>query len=110
MIASPVEHKSDEGEQGPTEQAPKKLKPPLADFAELATIAIQNPSDALAAAHSEVDGLSSSEAETRLRQFGPNTIAREGRPSIVAELWGRAMNPLNALLLTLAVISYLLSD
>ena len=40
----------------------------------------------------------------------PDTIAREGRPSVVAELWGRAMNPLNALLLSLAAVSYFLSD
>ena len=52
----------------------------------------------------------SAEAAARLKRFGPNAIAREGRPSIIAELWGRAMNPLNALLLALAVISYFLSD
>ena len=41
---------------------------------------------------------------------GPNLITWEGRPSVLRELWGRAKNPLNALLLSLATVSYLLGD
>src|SRR5450631_4386690 len=56
------------------------------------------------------EGLSLAEADARLVLAGHNLIAREGRPSVVRELWGRAKNPLNALLLSLATISYFLGD
>ena len=46
-----------------------------------------------------------SEAESRLRKSGLNLITRERKATIPQELWGRARNPLNALLLTLAVVS-----
>lgn len=77
---------------------------------DLAAIATADLAGALALAKGEKDGLQAAEVGARLKRFGPNVIAREGRPSIFAELWGRAMNPLNALLLALAVISYFLSD
>jgi Mg2+-importing ATPase len=73
-------------------------------------IAALEPDAALSAAHGEPQGLSTAEAAARLRRYGPNAIARTGRPSIFAELWGRAINPLNALLLGLAGLSLLLSD
>ena len=56
------------------------------------------------------EGLEAAEAEARLASVGPNLIGREGCPNLVQELWGRAKNPLNALLLSLAVISYFLGD
>jgi len=56
------------------------------------------------------DGLEATEAQARLASVGPNVITREGRPSVLRELWGRAKNPLNALLLSLATISYFLGD
>ena len=56
------------------------------------------------------DGLEAAEAKARLASSGPNLIAKEGRPSVVKELWGRARNPLNALLLSLAATSYFLGD
>jgi len=56
------------------------------------------------------DGLDAAEAAARLTSGGHNLIAKEGRPSIVGELWGRARNPLNALLLSLAAVSYFLGD
>jgi len=77
---------------------------------DLAVIATADPDKALALAQGAPEGLSDEEVAARLKRFGPNVIARERRPSIIAELWGRAMNPLNALLLALAVISYFLSD
>jgi Mg2+-importing ATPase len=55
-------------------------------------------------------GLLQDEAEGRLRQFGPNLVTREHRATVLQELWGRARNPLNALLLTLAIVSYFLGD
>ena len=56
------------------------------------------------------NGLEAAGAHARLASVGPNVIAREGRPSVLRELWGRARNPLNALLLTLAIVSYFLGD
>ena len=56
------------------------------------------------------DGLDANEAEARLASVGANLIAREAHPSVVQELWGRAKNPLNALLLSLAAVSYFLGD
>ena len=59
---------------------------------------------------SSPDGLESTEANARLASVGPNLIAKEGRPGVFTELWGRARNPLNALLLSLALASYFLGD
>ncbi len=59
---------------------------------------------------SDPQGLSEAEAEARLEAIGPNLVARERRATIPQELWGRARDPLNALLLTLAAISYFLGD
>jgi len=59
---------------------------------------------------SSPSGLAVEDAEARLKRYGANVVTREQRPSIVKELWGRARNPLNALLVTLAAISYLLGD
>ena len=56
------------------------------------------------------DGLTQQEANARLELIGPNLIARECRPSIAKELCGRIKNPLNVLLLSLAVISYFLGE
>ena len=56
------------------------------------------------------DGLEPVEAEERLASSGPNLIAKEDRPNVAKELWGRAKNPLNALLLSLAAVSYFLGD
>lgn len=64
----------------------------------------------LASLHSSRAGLSVREAAHRLRSVGLNRIAHERRPSLLRELAGRAKNPLNALLLALAVASYALGD
>jgi len=57
-----------------------------------------------------LEGLDAAEAETKLATTGPNRVAREDRPSAPHELWSRAKNPMNALLLALAVVSYFLGD
>jgi P-type Mg2+ transporter len=59
---------------------------------------------------SSVGGLSLTEAAERLKKFGPNLVTREGKATVPQELWGRARNPLNALLIALATISYFLGD
>ena len=56
------------------------------------------------------DGLEADKSAARLATGGPNLIAKEDRPGVVRELWGRAKNPLNALLLSLATASYFLGD
>ena len=55
-------------------------------------------------------GLTHEEAARRLQDFGLNLVARERKPTILQEVWGRARNPLNALLLTLAAVSYFIGD
>ena len=59
---------------------------------------------------SSLAGLTAEEAERRLKSYGHNLVTRERKPTILQEIWGRAGNPLNALLLTLAVVSYFLGD
>ncbi len=68
------------------------------------------PAEACAGVGSSCAGLSQDEAADRLRQFGPNLVTRERKATVLQELWGRARNPLNALLLTLAIVSYFLGD
>ena len=76
----------------------------------LATISRLQPDEACAKLASSLDGLTEIEAEERLKKLGPNIVARERKATILEELWGRARNPLNALLLTLATTSYFLGD
>ena len=77
---------------------------------ELLAITRLEPAQACVHLDSSAEGLSPAEAEKRLAQYGPNLVTREGKPSIARELWNRAKNPLNALLLTLAAVSYALGD
>jgi P-type Mg2+ transporter len=55
-------------------------------------------------------GLTYEEAARRLRDLGLNLVARERKPTILQEIWGRTRDPLNALLLTLAAVSYFIGD
>lgn len=59
---------------------------------------------------SSPQGLDAAEAKRRLAQDGPNLISREHPPGLLAEILSRAKNPLNALLASLAAISYALGD
>jgi Mg2+-importing ATPase len=77
---------------------------------ELASISGLQPNEVCAELGSSPEGLSASEAAARLKKLGPNLVARERKPTIAEEIWNRARNPLNALLLTLAGTSYLLGD
>jgi P-type Mg2+ transporter len=69
-----------------------------------------SPVEACAGVGTCPEGLSTDEAERRLGEFGLNVVTRERRATILQELWGRAKNPLNGLLLTLAIVSYFLGD
>jgi Mg2+-importing ATPase len=55
-------------------------------------------------------GLTAEEAAARLRIVGPNLIAHDRQQSPLAEPIGRARNPLNFLLLSLAAVSFFLGD
>ena len=81
-----------------------------ADASELAEVSQGGTDAVLASFHSSMAGLDMAEAARRLREVGPNLITHEARRSMLAELWGRLRNPLNALLLALAVTSAFLGD
>jgi P-type Mg2+ transporter len=59
---------------------------------------------------SSIAGLTHTKARRRLKTYGLNLITREQKPSIGQEIWNRAKNPLNGLLLTLALVSYFVGD
>ncbi len=59
---------------------------------------------------SQLDGLSEVEAASRLKQVGPNEIAREKRQSALMRLLDNVKNPLVILLTALGVLSYLTGD
>jgi P-type Mg2+ transporter len=69
-----------------------------------------SPEDAMLRLRSAPDGLASDEAARRLRLVGPNQVAHAARHTILGELVGRSINPLNGLLLALAIASYFLGD
>jgi Mg2+-importing ATPase len=56
------------------------------------------------------NGLTASEAAVRLAHFGSNRIGDEKQPTLLDEIWVRARNPLNGLLLALSLASYVLGD
>ncbi len=56
------------------------------------------------------DGLSEAEARERLKQYGPNEVAKEKRKSALIRLVSNFKNPLVILLLVLGFISYLTGD
>ncbi len=78
--------------------------------ARLAELCLLAPVEACGALGSAPLGLSEDEAALRLERFGPNQVGHERPPTFLGELWGRARNPLNALLLALAAVSALLGD
>ena len=59
---------------------------------------------------SRSEGLSQAEADARLKQVGPNEIAREKRQSPLMRLLDNVKNPLVILLVALGVISFLTGD
>jgi Mg2+-importing ATPase len=59
---------------------------------------------------SAATGLTPDQVEERLRSAGLNQVAHQARHTILGELIGRSINPLNLLLLSLATASYFLGD
>jgi P-type Mg2+ transporter len=76
----------------------------------LGEIAQLSPDEALQNLSGAATGLTPDQVEERLRSVGPNQIARQARHTILSELIGRSINPLNGLLLALAAASYFLGD
>jgi Mg2+-importing ATPase len=76
----------------------------------LGEIAPLSPDESMRRLITAADGLTSRQVEERLRSVGSNQVARRARHTILNELVGRSINPLNLLLLTLATASYFLGD
>jgi len=76
----------------------------------LGEIACLSPDDALQRLSSTASGLSPDQVEERLRSAGLNQVAHQAHHTILGELVGRSINPLNLLLLSLATASYFLGD
>ncbi|MBO9662594.1 MAG: magnesium-translocating P-type ATPase [Dokdonella sp.] len=66
--------------------------------------------EALARLDSGSDGLDAAQIEERLTRYGANVVAGEKRRSHAAELLRRLSNPLNVLLIVLAVVSWFGDD
>ena len=77
---------------------------------ELVAISLLSAEAACRDTGSSTLGLTSDEAALRLKDYGLNLVTREEAPTILQEIWGRARNPLNALLVTLAAVSLVLGD
>ncbi len=76
----------------------------------LGEIAHLSTDEALQQLITSANGLTTEEADARLRSVGPNEVAHETRHTIAGEIISRSINPLNLLLLTLATASYFLGD
>jgi P-type Mg2+ transporter len=76
----------------------------------LGEIACLSPDRALQRLSGSAAGLTPEQVEKRLRSVGRNQVARQAHHTILGELIGRSINPLNLLLLSLATVSYFLGD
>src|ERR1700693_34615 len=90
----------------PIQETERMGAQPAAHDGLLAEVSRLEPFEACAKLESAPEGLSETAAQARLKKFGPNLVARERKATIPEEIWSRARNPLNALLLTLAIVSY----
>ncbi|MEP6860368.1 MAG: cation-transporting P-type ATPase [Deltaproteobacteria bacterium] len=76
----------------------------------LLELAGAEPAAAYARLATTAAGLSSTEARTRLAEFGPNRLASDRPPGLVRRLWHAMRNPLVILLATLATVSFATAD
>jgi P-type Mg2+ transporter len=76
----------------------------------LGELARLSPEETLHRLRSAPGGLALDEASERLRLVGPNQVAQGTRHTMLGEIAGRSINPLNVLLLALATASYFLGD
>ena len=78
--------------------------------ARLLEVSRMGAEDALEQFSTSIQGLLETEAETRLTEHGPNTIARVKNHSFLYQLLKRLSNPLNLLLIVLSIISFVTHD
>ncbi|MFM0513799.1 magnesium-translocating P-type ATPase [Paraburkholderia sp. RL17-373-BIF-A] len=90
--------------------SPPAAVPLSASSDTLAEFARVSAEEALQRLHSVPAGLTADDVAQRLRTTGRNQVAHEVRHTIAGELARRSLNPLNLLLLSLAVASSLLGD
>jgi Mg2+-importing ATPase len=76
----------------------------------LGELARASAEEALRRMESASAGLTSAQVAARLSSVGPNEVAHEASQTILGEIVSRSINPLNVLLLSLAVASYFLGD
>jgi Mg2+-importing ATPase len=76
----------------------------------LGEVALLSPDEALQRLSSTAGGLTPEQIEELLRSVGRNQVTLQARHTIVGELVGRSINPLNLVLLSLATASYFLGD
>jgi Mg2+-importing ATPase len=99
----------------PTSVLPKRilhgpLRKAIQVSPQLLEAAKSEPESVLQKLKTSKDGLSAAEAELRLQQYGPNSVAREEHHPRI-QLFGKALiNPLVILLLILAASSFLTGD
>ncbi|MGO4440353.1 magnesium-translocating P-type ATPase [Rhizobium sp. RAF56] len=76
----------------------------------LQVISAATPDSVFSQLESSPEGLATDEVEERLATYGANVFADGQASPLLPELWGKVKNPLNGLLLSLALLSWLLSD
>ena len=79
-------------------------------FLKFLEFAKNDPTFAFDKLNSKVDGLSNKEAEKRIKIFGYNIIAEEKKTNHFLRLLKIIRDPLNLLLIVLAVVSFLIGD
>ena len=73
-------------------------------------VARLDPEGTLAHMTSRNEGLSDEEAAERLVRYGKNQVAREESKTIIRQLLERLLNPLNVMLIVLAIINFFFLD
>ena len=94
-----------------TKARPGTAKPlAVADSERLEALSRVDAAEILAALGTSEQGFTAEAAEAALEKHGPNVLRLEEQKTILSELVGRAKNPLNALLFTLAIVSAFIGD
>ena len=78
--------------------------------ARLLEISRMGAEEALSQFDSGIQGLLDSEAESRLEEYGPNTVVTETRKGFLYQLFKRLANPLNLLLMILSGMAVFIGD
>jgi Mg2+-importing ATPase len=84
----------------------KRTVPVSASGKELLELATLTPATALSKLGTSLDGLSASDANRRLRQHGPNTVAHVEHKNPARRILELLLTPLSLLLMGLAAVSY----